>query len=98
MVADNASAPFYWSADGKQTKGEVDFVIERDGVVLPIEVKADENVSGSSIAAFAKRYDIEKSVRFSKLGYKDQGWLVNVPLYAINACLAEEDFAEADVM
>lgn len=87
LIADDANAPFYWSADGKQTKGEVDFVIERDGVVVPIEVKADENASGSSIAAFTKRYGIKKAVRFSKLGYKDQGWLVNVPLYAINPYL-----------
>lgn len=81
LVAANREQPFYWSADGKQSKGEVDFVCECDGAVVPIEVKAEENVTGSSLAAFVKRYGIERAVRFSMRGWKDQGWLVNIPLY-----------------
>ena len=76
--------PYYWSADGKQTKGEVDFVIEREGRIVPIEVKAVENVGGSSISQFSTRYDISPALRFSMLGWKDQGWILNIPLYAIS--------------
>ena len=79
--------PYYWSADGKQTKGEVDFLVERGGMPLPIEVKADENIAGGSLAAFAKRYGIDQAVRFSLREFVDQGWLTNVPLYAANAFL-----------
>lgn len=80
LVSTNSCVPYYWSADGKNKKGEVDFVVQNGASVLPVEVKAEENVRGSSIANFAKRYDIQKSVRFSAKPYKDQGWLVNVPL------------------
>lgn len=85
IVAESWCKPRYWSADGKQAKGEVDFVCEFDGAVCPIEVKAGENIAGSSLAAFVKKYGIEKAVRLSLLGWKDQGWLVNVPLYAVGA-------------
>lgn len=72
----------YWSADGKISKAEVDFVYEHAGQVVPLEVKADENVRGRSIARFAQDFGIDRSVRFSLRGYRDQGWLVNYPLYA----------------
>ena len=81
LVACNASKLHYWSADGKQSKGEVDFLCERAGKVLPIEVKADKNVAGGSVSSFAKRYGIERSIRFSMRDWQDQGWLLNVPLY-----------------
>lgn len=76
------NGPFYWSADGKQSKGEVDFLYEYEGTVVPVEVKADENVRGKSIARFAREYGIERSLRLSLRDYKDEGWLANYPLYA----------------
>lgn len=78
------STPYYWSADGKQTKGEVDFLYECEGKVVPVEVKADRNVKGKSIAQFSKRYGIDRCLRLSLQGYTDQGWIVNYPLYAAN--------------
>lgn len=80
--------PYYWSADGKQSKGEVDFIVELGGDIVPIEVKADENIAGGSLSAFVKRYGIERAVRFSMRGWADQGWLVNIPLYAANSFAA----------
>ena len=82
LAASNRCAPRYWSADGKRQKGEIDFVYECGGEVYPVEVKADENVRGSSLAAFSKANGIRKAVRLSMLGYHDQGWMVNLPLYA----------------
>lgn len=84
--------PRYWSADGKQVKGEVDFVLERDGMVLPVEVKAERNVTGSSLSAFCRRYGVDRAVRLSLRGWADQGWMVNVPLYAAN--LLPDDLPE----
>ena len=80
-----AMVPYYWSADGKQKKGEIDFLVERDQRPLPIEVKAEENVAGSSLASFMRTYGLERAIRFSLRGLKDQGWLTNIPLYAVNA-------------
>ena len=77
-------APWYWSADGKRSKGEVDFLYEYDGRVVPLEVKAGTSVKSGSIARFAKEHGITRSLRLSLKGYADQGWIVNYPLYAAN--------------
>ena len=87
LLALQGRPPYYWSADGKKAKGEVDFLVERDGAVLPIEVKAGGNVRGSSLARFCEAYSIDKALRFSLRGYEEQSWLTNVPLYEIEAFL-----------
>ena len=88
-VTDNESqttsvTPWYWSADGKRSKGEVDFLYECDGRVVPLEVKAGTSVKSGSIARFAKEHGITRSLRLSLKGYADRGWIVNYPLYAAN--------------
>lgn len=74
--------PYYWSADGKASKAEVDFLYEYDGRVVPVEVKADRNVRAKSIARFSREYGIGRCLRLSLKDYVDQGWIVNYPLYA----------------
>lgn len=73
--------PYYWT--NPRTPAEIDFVIEADGEVIPIEVKASTNVRGKSIAQYAKENPGSRGVRFSLLGYERQSWLTNYPLYAL---------------
>lgn len=82
LVAGNACVPYYWSAEGRTEKAEVDFVYEYLGKVVPLEVKSDNNVSSRSLAKFSKEFGIERCQRLSLLGYEDEGWLVSVPLFA----------------
>lgn len=82
LVASNRCVPYYWSADGSKQKGEVDFLYECEGDVIPLEVKSDQNVHSRSLARFAKEYGIKRSQRLSIKGYEDLGWLVNIPLFA----------------
>lgn len=53
---------------------------------MPVEVKAEENVKAKSLAAFIT-HDFAachlKGVRFSMRGFRDQGWMENVPLFAV---------------
>lgn len=84
LVASSACVPYYWSANGRTEKGEVDFLYECRGKVVPLEVKSDDNVRSRSLAKFAKQYGIERCQRLSRRGYKDEGWLVNLPLFAAN--------------
>lgn len=73
--------PYYWSAEN--SRGEVDFLVQREGEVYPIEVKAEENLKAKSLRAFSERYEGMRPRRFSLSGYRDQGWMRNIPLYAI---------------
>lgn len=89
LLALKGRSPYYWSADGKDSKGEVDFIIEDAGAVVPIEVKAAGNVAGKSCARFCETYHIDHALRLSPLGYRRQEWLTNVPLYAIMPLLGK---------
>ena len=73
---------FYWSAEN--ATAEIDFIIQKDGRVYPIEVKAEENLKSKSLKVYRERFDPQKSVRTSMSDYRDEGWLVNIPLYMIN--------------
>ena len=73
----------YWSSE--KTPSEIDFVIQRDDKIVPIEVKAEVNVKARSLRQFITNNPDLKGVRYSMLGYIDQGWVENVPLYAIDS-------------
>ena len=55
---------------------------------VPIEVKAEENLKSKSLAAFVARYPSLKALRFSMSDYREQDWMTNYPLYAVEAVLA----------
>ena len=57
-------------------------IVQFDGKVLPIEVKAETNVRAKSMRVFIMNHPDLMGVRFSMLPYQQQDWLVNVPLYA----------------
>ena len=75
--------PYYWCSE--KTPSEIDFVIQRDDKIVPIEVKAEVNVKARSLRQFITNNPDLKGVRYSMLGYIDQGWVENVPLYAIDS-------------
>lgn len=69
---------------------EIDFVCQIGSNIVPIEVKAETNVKSKSLATFAKSHSqvVQQSLRFSMQPHIDQGWMQNVPLYAIEAFMA----------
>lgn len=68
--------PFYWTSD---RMAEVEFVIQWDADVIPIEVKAEDNISGSSLALYNKKYQPRLRVRFSMLNLQYNGGLLSAP-------------------
>lgn len=81
LVSDCGLVPFYWSAEN--SSGEIDFLVQTDSGVYSIEVKAEENLRAKSLRAFNERYEGMSPRRFSMSGFRDQGWMRNIPLYAI---------------
>lgn len=75
-------AIYYWSAE--KSNAEVDFVIQFNGQIVPIEVKASENLQAKSLKSFCQRYEMNNAVRTSMTDFKKEEWMTNFPLYAIN--------------
>lgn len=73
--------PYYWSAEN--SSGEIDFLAQGDNQVYAIEVKAEENLRSKSLRDFKQKHPWVSAVRFSMSGFREQGWMRNVPLYAI---------------
>lgn len=71
----------YWTND--RSTYEVDFVIQDKGKVLPIEVKSSTNLKAKSFQLFCDKYKPESAVRTSLSRYKEESWMTNLPLYAI---------------
>lgn len=82
LVSDCGVEPYYWSAEN--SLGEIDFLAQRANNVYAIEVKAEENLRAKSLRAFKVSHSEIKSLRFSLSGYREQGWMRNVPLYAMS--------------
>ncbi|MDR2970880.1 MAG: ATP-binding protein [Bacteroidales bacterium] len=68
------------------SKYEIDFIIqdEEDNIV-PIEVKAGENLRAKSFKLFCEKYKPIKAIRTSLADYKQEDWMTNLPLYIINS-------------
>ncbi len=71
----------YWTND--RSTMEVDFVIQEAGEVIPIEVKSSENLKAKSFKLFCEKYKHSKAIRTSLSDYKEESWMINIPLYAI---------------
>jgi predicted AAA+ superfamily ATPase len=71
---------FYWAPESGTA--EIDFLIQQGSHVVPIEVKAEENLKSKSLAVFAEKYKPNRALRFSMNFYREQNWLTNYPLYA----------------
>ena len=68
--------------NSESTKLELDFLIQDDTVLVPIEVKAEENLRSKSLAQFYKDNENTRPVRLSMSPYRKQDWMTNIPLYA----------------
>ena len=72
----------YWSND--RSTAEVDFVVQAQGQVTPIEVKAEENLRSKSFRLFCGKYHPWQAIRASMRPYRQEEWMTNVPLYDIS--------------
>ncbi len=75
------ATPRYWPSDNPRY--EVDFLIQRENDIIPVEVKSDNNVDSKSLRHFREKYHdkIKLRVRFSLNNLRMDGDLLNIPLF-----------------
>ena len=76
---------YYWSSD--TSRGELDFLLQKDVSVIPVEVKAEENLQWKSLRFFVEKNAGLHGVRFSMSDYRKQEWMINYPLYSVGYIL-----------
>ena len=70
---------YYWVLGNEY---EVDFLINVDGDIIPIEVKASDNTTSKSLNYYIKRYKPKYSIRLSTKNFGEANGIKSIPLYA----------------
>jgi uncharacterized protein len=76
---------YYWTASN--ATAEVDFVLQSQNEIIPIEVKAEENLKSKSLKVYVEKYEPKIAIRTSMSKYRQEDWLTNIPLYGISGVI-----------
>ena len=82
LIAEVGIEPYYYST--ANSKGEIDFLLQGKTSIIPVEVKAEENLRAKSLKAFCDKYKPQFAIRTSMSDYREQEWMTNIPLYNID--------------
>lgn len=64
-------------------RNEIDFVIQQDNLIIPIEVKSNKSTNHNSLTKFNQKNDNKISFRFSLNNLHQDGKIINIPLYFV---------------
>ena len=85
LVANTEYTPYYFTET--KSEGEIDFLIQKGTNIVPIEVKAEENLKAKSLRVYCDKFKPQMAIRTSMSNYREQDWMVNVPLYILDKYL-----------
>ena len=80
LVCSLNSGIYYYDSD--TGKLEIDFLTQGKRNLIPVEVKAGENLRSKSLRTFHDNFPDCQPIRLSMSEYRKQDWLINIPLYA----------------
>lgn len=83
LVARNDIQTYYWSP--VNSRAEIDFLIQYLGEIIPLEVKAEENLHAKSLRVYVDKYKPSRALRVSMSNYREESWMTNLPLFALAA-------------
>lgn len=78
--------PYYWAPENSHT--EIDFLIQKENQIIPIEVKSAENIKSRSLKSYHDKYQPTVCIRISLAGFNQQEWMQNIPLYYFHQWLS----------
>lgn len=84
QIKTKLSSIYYWATEN--SSGEIDFLVQNEENIVPLEVKAEENLQAKSLKSFIAKNPHLHGLRTSMSPYREQDWLTNVPLYGIGCC------------
>ena len=82
LAAKKGIGVYYYT--NERSSAEVDFLVDDGEDVIPVEVKAETNLMAKSLKYYTEKYSPRISVRSSMADYREEGSLLNLPLYAIS--------------
>ena len=77
LVAQNDVKPYYWSSENR---AEVDFVLQIQTDIIPVEIKSDVRISGKSLSVYNTKFNPPYRIRLSMNNLKENGRLISCPI------------------
>ena len=81
LTSTGEDALFYWTS---KSDAEVDFIIEKDSRVYPLEVKSGTSLTLKSLQSYSAKYDPDLLIRTSPRNFIKSGNFINIPLYSVS--------------
>lgn len=81
LISDTPFEPFFFK---KTQYNEIDFVVQAENNIVPIEIKSGNNLRSKSLLAYCKEYKPQKAIRCSLHQYHKDDPITEMPLYAIH--------------
>ena len=81
LLATKRQSPYYWTSEGS---AEVDFLLETDHKIYPLEVKSGASQKKKSLLIYHQKYTPSKLIRATTMNLKHDGDIYNYPLYLIS--------------
>jgi uncharacterized protein len=81
---------YFWGA--QNGTAELDFMVQDQNIIIPVEVKAEENLKAKSMKVYIEKYQPQKALRVAMVNYKIRdNNLINIPLYAVGEIFKAEN-------
>lgn len=76
---------FYWGRKAKNSTAEIDYLIEKDGKIIPVEIKSGSTGRMKSMHMFNEQFNIQKALKISQAPFADGNPIVSLPFYGIES-------------
>ena len=76
----NGYKTYYWTSE---RGAEIDVVIQRNGDIVPFEVKSADNTKAKSLQQYVKNYNPKYSIKLSAKNFGFENNIKTIPLYAV---------------
>lgn len=78
LVPQSDGLPYYWSSENR---AEVDFLLQQGQFVIPVEVKAQNRISGKSLSVYTTKFSPSLKIRYSINNLKVNDGLLSLPSF-----------------
>ncbi len=81
---------YYWAREAKNSNAELDYLIQKDGEAIPIEVKSGSTGRLRSMHMFMEKYQGRKGIKISQAPFDSENQIVSLPLYALEGFIGKD--------
>lgn len=82
---------YYWGRRAKSSTAEVDYLIEKNGCIIPVEIKSGPTGRMKSLHIFIDKYNTQRALKISQAMFKNGTPILSLPFYGIESFLRSDE-------